>query len=84
VTTAAGTFARTPTETVASTGGAQIMVIAGVNDATGGDPTVSTGTGDFSGGVPSSDDQLNGIATVRATSTGADEGTCDFTVGGSN
>jgi hypothetical protein len=81
VTTTAGTFARTPSATVESTAGAEIIVIVSVADSTGGDPAISTGPGDFSGGVPGTNNQLNGVATVRANATATDEGTCDFTLG---
>jgi hypothetical protein len=81
VTVAAGTFARTPSETVPSTAGAQIIVIVSAADSTGGDPTVSTGSGDFSGGVPGTGPQVNGVASARATATATDEGTCDFSLG---
>ena len=82
VTTTGGTFLRSPVDNVASTATFQIMVAATVTDAPGGGPTVSTGPGDFAGGVPSTGDQLSGVATTRAEALAADEGTCDFILGG--
>ena len=78
ITTAAGTFVRSPFQTFQSIGPATVTI---VHVEGGGAGAISTGTGDFSAGVPSTSDQLNGVATVRARATSPTTGVCDFTVG---
>ena len=81
-TTQAGTFSNSPEQTLESTPGPDGSIgIAEVTDAAGGGATLSPVSPYFTG-VPSTGDQISGVAGVRADSTGTDEGSCDFVLTG--